>query len=321
MTTFNFWLKLNKPILALAPMAGISDSAFRQICRQSGADVVYSEMTSADGLFHYGKKTLDLLKFDRKEQPLVIQLFGKDPSKFGPTAQLVEQAGASGIDINFGCPARKVVAHGGGATLMRDLNLCRQIIKEVIENTNLPVSVKVRISINYQGKKNTIIDFLKKMADLPISAVMIHGRTYEQGFSGEIDYQTIKEARKHFKGVILANGGINAPEEAKNILKKTAADGLGLARGVYGRPWLFNQIKDYLNKGLYREPSWLEKKKIILEHAKLAFKAKSDHGLLEFRKHLLWYVKGLPEAKNLRSELVKIETIEEIKKVLKKIHE
>lgn len=317
----NFWLKLKTPILALAPMAGITDSAFRQICKKSGADVVYSEMTSADGLFYHGKKTLELLKFEKKEQPLVIQLFGKDPVKFGLAAKLVEQAGPNGIDINFGCPARKVVAHGGGATLLRDLDLCHQIIKATIDNTKSPVSVKVRISINYKGQKITVFDFLKKMADLPISAIMIHGRTYEQGFNGEIDCQTIKEARKYFTGVILANGGINTPEEAKNILTKTAADGLGLARGVYGRPWLFKQIKDYLIKGLYSEPNWTAKKKIILDHAKLVFKAKGQHGLLEFRKHLLWYVKGLPEAKCLRSELVKIETVEEIKDVLKKIHE
>lgn len=313
----NFWQQINKPILALAPMAGITDSAFRQLCKKHGADVVYSEMTSADGLFFKGKKTLEMLKFEKAEQPLVVQLFGKDPAKFGQAARIVQESGAGGIDINFGCPAKKVVGHGGGVTLMRDLDLCYQIIKQTIDNTKLPVSVKVRISIKSKiSKKVTVIDFLKKMADLPISAVMIHGRSYEQGFSGEIDYQMIKEAGKYFKGIILANGGINSPADAKELLKKTKADGLGLARGTYGRPWLFQQIKDYLKTGKFEEPSWPEKKQIILQHAQLALKTKGEYGLIELRKHLLWYVKGLPNASDLRTELVRVESIKDIEKIL-----
>lgn len=315
----NFWNNLNKPILALAPMAGITDSAFRLICRKNGADVVYSEMTSADGLSYHGKKTLELLKFHKAEQPLVIQLFGKRPEMFIQAAQLVEQSGASGIDINFGCPAKKVVAHGGGATLMKDLDLCHKIIKTTIENTKLPVSVKIRTSINNQGKKITAIDFLKSVSDLPVAGVMIHGRSYEQGFIGPIDYQMIIEARKYFKGIILANGGINEPADAKKLLDKTKSDGLGLARGLYGRPWLFKEIKNYLTSGKFIELTWTQKKKVILDHAKYAFKFNGDYGIIELRKHLLWYVKGLPEAKNLRAELVKVETVADIKRVLKTI--
>lgn len=157
----NFWLKfkphpnpplrkgreVQQPILALAPMAGITDSAFRQMCRKYGADVVYTEMISADGLYHDSKKTLAMLKFAKSEQPAVIQLFGKDPFKFTKAAQIAEQAGFSGIDINFGCPAKKVAGHGGGVTLMRDLSKCRQIIEAVLSGTKLPVSVKLRTSI------------------------------------------------------------------------------------------------------------------------------------------------------------------------------
>jgi len=158
------------------------------------------------------------------------------------------------------------------------------------------------------------------MADLPVSAVMLHGRSYEQGFSGPIDCQMIKDARKYFNGIILANGGINSPETAKEILEKTQADGVGIARGIYGQPWIFQQIKDYLADGKYIEPTWPQKKKIILEHAKIAFKIKSEHGLMEFRKHLLWYAKGLPNATELRQELVRIKTIEEIKHILNTIN-
>jgi len=315
----NFWNNLTKPILTLAPMAGVTDSAFRLICRKQGADVVYSEMISADGLHFNGKKTLAMLAHDKKEHPLVIQLFGKRPEMFARAAELVEKSGASGIDINFGCPAKKVVAHGGGATLMKDLNLCHEIIKTAIINAKLPVSIKIRTSINDSHKKITAIDFFKKMTDLPISCVMIHGRTYEQSFSGPIDYQMIKEARKYFKGLILANGGINEPADAKELLDKTKADGLGLARGLYGRPWLFKEIKNFLATGKLIELTWTQKKKIILEHAKYAFKFNGNFGIIELRKHLLWYVKGLTEAKKYRAELVKMETVDDIGKVLKTI--
>jgi nifR3 family TIM-barrel protein len=316
----NFWQKLEKPVLALAPIAGVTDSAFRQICRQCGATVVYSEMTSAEGLYYKSKKTLEMLKFDRAEQPLVIQLFGKDPTKFSRAAKIVEKSGASGLDINFGCPARRVVQHGGGVTLMRNLELCYQIIQAVTENTKLPVSVKIRSSINYKNSKITALDFLKKIAKLPVAGVMIHGRSYEQGFSGEIDFAMIKDARKYFNGIILANGGIHSPEDAQQLLEKTGADGVGLARGVYGKPWLFKQINDYLANGQYSEPTWPEKKKIILNHAQLTKKTKGSRGLIELRKHLLWYVKGLSEAKKYRAELVKVKTIDDIKCVLKTVN-
>jgi len=318
--TKNFWQQLKKPILALAPMAGITDSAFRELCRNLGADVVYSEMISADGLYFGSQKTLAMLKCSQSEKPLVIQLFGKDPVKFANAAKIVEKAGASGIDINFGCPAKKVVRHSGGVTLMRDLNLCHEIVKSTLDNTNLPISVKLRTSISTRiGKRVTIIDFLKKIADLPVSAIMIHGRSYEQGFSGEIDYKIIKQAKKYFSGIVLANGGVTSPETALNILNKTQADGLGIARGIYGQPWLFRQIKDYLTRHKYAEPIWSEKKKIILKHAKLIIKDKTNRGLVEMRKHLLWYIKGFPQAKILRQELVQVTNIKDIKTALDKI--
>ncbi|MBU1036968.1 tRNA-dihydrouridine synthase [Patescibacteria group bacterium] len=315
----DFWNNLPKPIIALAPMAGINNIAFRIICKKQGADVVYSEMISADGLYYQGKKTLTLLKISAEEKPVVIQLFGKDPAKFPQAVKVAEKLGASGIDINFGCPAKRVISHGGGINLMRDLNLCHKIVKAALDNTELPVSVKLRSSINIQGKKITALDFLKKISDLPISAVMIHGRSYEQGFLGEINYKIIKDARKYFKGIILANGGITTPEKAFKALKEAKADGLGLARGTYGRPWLFQQIKDYLQTKKFTEPSWPQKKKIILKQAELALKHQKQHGLIELRKHLLWYVKCLPYATDLRKELVKVKTIQDIKKILSKI--
>ncbi|MDD3284432.1 MAG: tRNA-dihydrouridine synthase [Patescibacteria group bacterium] len=328
--TKNFWLSLRKPILALAPMAGITDSAYCTICRKNGADVVYTEMISADGLNYNSKKTGNMLKILKGEKPVVVQLFGKDPEKFVRATQIVTKLGFSGIDINFGCPAKKVAGHGGGATLMRDLNLCYKIIKSVCDNTDLPVSIKVRKSITANSCKIkklkvesnkeiiTSLDLIKKIKNLRISTIMIHSRTYEQGFSGEIDYNYIKNVRKHFKGIILANGNINTPEMAKKTLELTGADGIGIARGVYGKPWIFKQCKDYLETNKYKEKTWAQIKKIALTHAKLNFEIKSDYGIVEMRKHLLFYTKNQKFAKEMRRELVNVKTISEIKKVFDK---
>jgi len=317
----NFWKKLSasggsarggkKPILVLAPMAGYTDSAFRLLCRENGADVVYTEMISADALYYDSKKTLDMLKFNKKEKPIVCQLFGKRVEMFPKACQIVEKAGYSGIDINFGCPAKKVVRHGGGVTLMKDLDKCHEIIKTVISSTKLPVSVKIRKSIG----KITAIDFLKKMKDLDIKAVMIHGRSYENPFSGEIDYKIIKQARKYFKGIIIANGGINSVEQAKVTLEKTGADGLGLARGLFGRPWLFNDIKvqTHCNASLTKI------KKTAIRHAELLYKTKGKKGMFEIRKHLIFYTKGLPNIKQWRDQMVRVESVAEIKKIFKNL--
>ena len=293
-------------------MAGVSDSAFRQLCKNFGADILYTEMISADALYYHSEKTLAMLKFDKSEKPIVCQLFGKRPEMFPQAIKLAEKAGFAGIDLNFGCPARKVVAHGGGVTLMRDLEKCRKLILIVIKNTKLPVSVKIRAGID----KITALDFLQVIDDLPISAVMIHGRYFKNPFSGPIDYEMIKKVKQNFKGIVLGNGGINKPQDAKMMLDRTGVDGIGLARGLYGKPWLFKQIKNYLNKGKYQEFEFEEIKKVALEHATLAKKMKGEWGIVETRKHLAWYVKGLPDVSRLRNKLVQVKTVKEIEDIL-----
>jgi tRNA-dihydrouridine synthase B len=319
----NFWHKLKKPILVLAPMAGITDSPFRILCKNQGADVMYTEMTSADGLAYKGKKTLELLNFSGKQRPVVLQLFGKDPEKFGQALEVIKTLPKNqqpdGIDINFGCPAKKVTRHGGGVTLMRNLSHCREIIQAACEHSAWPVSVKIRSSINSLDKKNkvTALDFINYVKDLPITTIMIHGRPFENPFQAEIDFEMIQEAKKIFPGIIIANGGIITPEKAKEMLKKTGADGIALARGLYGKPWLFKQIKNYLKNDKYQELPWPRIKKIALKHAALNYQAKGDHGILEMRKYLCFYTKGLPSATGLRQKLVRVKTVGEIKKILK----
>lgn len=314
----NFWLKLKKsgqPILALAPLAGFTDSAFRQICKKYGADVLYSEMASATALFYNqkikGNTTLELLKQDRqKEKYYVVQLFGFNPEHFVVATRIINQyIKPDGIDINLGCPVPKVIKQGAGSGLMKDLKKTRDVIEAVLFNTNLPVSVKIRT----QAGSVSALDFLKNISDLPVSAVMIHGRSLTQGFAGPSDWKIIKAAKKYFKGVILANGGINSLSDAKKALKESGVKGLGLARGALGRPWLFKEIKT----GKVINLSSKQIFKIALRHGELEQAQKGKRGIIEFRKHLVWYMQGMAGAAKLREQLVKVNSLLQIKKILK----
>jgi len=310
----NFWKKINKPILALAPMAGYTTSSFRQICKFHGADVVYSELASATALNFQGKRTLELLVFEKSERPYVVQIFGNDPKYFCNAAKFVsEKIKPDGIDINMGCPAKKVFSNGSGAALMNDVEKAREIIKETLKGTSLPVSIKIRAKVG----NVTAYKFVKKLNNLPISAIMIHGRSLQQGFAGEINYEQIRKVKKLIDIPVLANGGINTPEDTKRILQRTGADGLGIARGSLSKPWLFSQIKQYLQKGEYQEFELKQIKKTAIHHAEMSYKSEGKHGIIQMRKYLLWYFRGFENAKEIRKELVGVESVGDIKKILR----
>lgn len=308
-----FYDKIEKPILALAPMAGYTNQPFRRICKYYGADVLYSEMASATALSYEGKKTLELLKFSEDERPYVVQLFGNDPKYFQNAARIVtEKIRPDGIDINMGCPAPKVYKTGAGAALFCDQEKAFAIIEETLKGTDLPVSIKIRSRV----KKYTAYKFMKKIKDYPLAAVMIHGRSYEKGFIGPIDYKTIRRVKEIVSYPVIANGGINTPEDARMMLEKTGADGLGIARGALKNPWLFQQIKDLMETGKYHEFSIEEIKKAALLHSQMAEENMGKHGILEMRKYLLWYFRGFENAKEFRRKLVEVETLEDVKKTL-----
>jgi tRNA-dihydrouridine synthase B len=331
----DFWRKLPRPILALAPMAGITDSIFRRICKEYGADVVYSEMASASALFFHfrsrntghkksGKnlariqkpeKTLKLVSYNQSESPYVVQLFGKNPEHFAKAAQIItEKIKPDGIDINFGCPAPKVFREGAGCSLMLDKKLSRKIIKAVCENTHLPVSLKIRSGI----RNFNACDFIEYLKDLPFSAVMIHGRRYEKQFSGPVDFEIMEKIKKIVPDkIVLANGGINSPGDALQILQDfPSLDGLGIARGALGKPFIFKQIKDLIKDGGYENYPFSEIKKIMIQHAELIWKEKKEAGIVEMRTHLAWYVKGFSNASDLRQKLVRTKNLKEIKNAL-----
>lgn len=308
----NFWQNLPRPIFALAPLSGITDSAFRQICRRFGADVVYSELSSATALTYQPDATFRVLRFNEVERPYVVQLFGSNPEHFAVAARIVtSEIKPDGIDINFGCPIPKVFKRGAGAALMTNLYLAREVIQSVIENTHLPVSIKVRTKV----KDVHLFDLLDRISDLDVKALMIHGRTYAQRFSGPNDIETTRLARSRFRGVILANGGANSAEIGIDLLRETGADGIGVARGALGNPWIFQELKSRLNGGdLPIDRNIFE---IAREHAEISIGLKGRHGIIEMRKHLCWYLQQIPNAKKLRHMAGKVNSMEDIDEVLR----
>lgn len=315
----NFWTQLKPPIIALSPMAGVTDAAFRVMCKRFGADVIYTEFASANALVHGNQATRDMIAFTEEERPVVCQIFGSDPLMMGKAAGVLEQMGFDGVDINFGCPAYKVVKHGGGVCLMRNPKQVAEIVQAVCEGVkHIPVSIKMRGSIKSEDKTTTIFarDVVNEIKELPVAAIMVHGRSYEKPFDGEPNVETIQEVVKLFSGVVLANGGIHSPEEAKKMIDATGAAGVGVARGAWGHPWIFKQIKDYLQTGTYAEVTHDEMKRYVIEHTERALATKGPHGIIELRKHLARYVRGFAGASSVRTALVHATTVEEVKAAL-----
>ena len=310
----NIWSKTKKPIIALAPMAGYTDPAFRLICLKNNADIVYTEMVSVEAIWRKNKKTLRMLETLPQEKNVILQLFGNKPESFKKALKIINNKyknNFSGIDINFGCPAHKVTKTGSGAALMDNKKLAQEIIKTTTNNTNLPVSIKIRSQV----KNTSAIEFIKYIKNLNISAVMIHGRSLKQGFSGSVDFKMIKEIKKLLPNIpVLANGGIYTPEDIKNILQKTNADGVGIARGAWGNPWIFSKKE---------KPNFLEIKKAAIQHAKYFLKYNSSfakatadkQNLIPLRKQLLQYFKGQKNASQIRQKIIKIKNLEDLKKM------
>ena len=313
--------KKKMPPLYLAPMAGITDLPFRRVCKDLGADKVFSEMISVDGLFYDSSKTRDLLAIQEEERPVIIQIFGKEPKLFYKAAQYIkalpEEERPDGIDINFGCPAKKVTNNGGGVKLMLKPKLAREIISATILGAEeIPVSIKLRAGI----EDMTAEKFLKEVGDLPWQSVMLHCRTYEEGFAGKADWSRARKIKKMFpKREVVANGSIHSPEDAKAAWEASGADALGIAQGVLGRPWLFAQIKDYFLNDKYHGLAVKEVKKIVQYHLQLLIAVKGENYLKEFRKHLAWYFKGLPGAAQWRRRLVTVNSVAEINKILSEL--
>ncbi len=277
--------------------------------------LVYTEMVSAKGLYYNDEKTKLILDTTGEKRPVAFQIFGSDPQIMGITAKSLSNQ-CEILDINMGCPAPKVTKNGDGSKLLLNLNLIQEIIENVVKNSSVPVTVKIRKGWD---EKNIVAVEVAKIAECSgASAITIHGRTKDDYYGGKVDLDIIKKVKESVKIPVIGNGDITTPEEAKYMLEYTGVDGIMIGRGSLGNPWIFREVIAYLKDGIIiNKPSSEEKLQTILKHIDLATQNKSEIvAVKELRKHLSWYVKNLKEASKLRVEINKIETKKELEKVL-----
>ena len=306
--------------VVLAPMAGVTNIAYRKMCKKYGAGMVTTEMISDKGIFYNDKKTKDLALIDDIEHPVAIQIFGGEIDTLVNAAKWVENnTKADVIDINMGCPAPKIVKNKSGSVLMKDPVLAGKITRAVTDAVNIPVTVKFRTGWDENSKN--CVEFAKIIEANGASAITIHGRTKEQMYAPPVDIDSIAAVKNAVKIPVIGNGDIFTPEDAKNMYEITGCDLIMIGRGAFGRPWLFSQINDYLTKGIYSpDPSPEERMKIMLSHADsiCSFYGES-RGMCELRKHALWYTKGLKGSAKLRKEFSVVKSFDELKLLAEKI--
>ena len=301
----------------LAPMAGVTDSAFRQLCRLHGAALVYTEMLSAEGIARRHGKTWSMARFEQAERPIAIQLFGTRPQAFGQAIALLEELGPDCYDLNFGCPAPKIVRSGGGSALLREPKLVADIAREAARAAGRPVLAKIRSGWEI-GAENAV-EVARVLEGSGIAAITVHGRTRSQMFSGRADWSVIAEVRRAVGIPVIGNGDIWSGSDAARMLNQTGCDLAMVGRGAMGNPWIFREIDSALEAAVYgREagtdaPSWEERAEVIREHLRLVVERKGEaRGVREMRKHLGWYIKGRPGAAALRQELMRAETEQQV---------
>jgi len=345
--TFMFsWKSLPRPILALAPMADMTDTPFCLMCKKFGNPIVFREMLSAEALIRGNKKTWKMAAFDERERPIVLQIFGNDPAKMAEAARLLdERLHPDGIDINMGCPVHKITANFDGASLIKDPDRAAAIVKAVKAAVTIPVSVKTRLGWN---DKKDCLAFVRKQEEAGVDLITIHGRTKEQGYTGKADWEAVGVARRTIPNVpFLVNGDIVDATTAKRALEITGADGVMIGRGALGNPWVFGKITNSIRtplslpfargerinslsppylpcrqagEGGGRGGSGLSRERIcsaVLEHARLQIAHYGEEaGMKKLRKHLPFYFKGDARYKDLRSKLVRVSTLAELQAAL-----
>lgn len=302
----------------LAPMAGITDMAFRHICREQGAGLIYTEMASSKAIHYGSEKTENIYEVNEEERPIGIQIFGHEPNIMAETAEKVSKV-ADILDINMGCPANKIVKNGEGSALMKDLKLAREIIEAVVKVSKAPVTVKFRKG--WDDSSVNAVELACIAEEAGASLITVHGRTREQMYSGYADLDIIRRVKESVKIPVIGNGDIFDADSAKRMFEITGCDGIMVARGATGNPWIFREIIEFLDNGvLLDRPDTNEKIKMALYHLDLVVKLKGEYvGIREMRKHIAWYLKGVKGGARLKEAINTATSLEKVKEILNKI--
>jgi nifR3 family TIM-barrel protein len=300
--------------LLLAPMEDVSDPPFRWVCKQNGADLMYTEFISSEGLIRDAFKSKQKLDIFDTERPIGIQIFGGDEEALSLATKIVDTTSPDLLDINFGCPVKKVVCKGAGAGVLKDIDLMLRLTKAVIKSTSLPVTVKTRLGWDENSKN--IVEVAERLQDIGVKAVSIHGRTRTQMYKGNADWTLIGEVKNNprMKIPVFGNGDIDSPQKALEMKNKFGVDGIMIGRATIGNPWFFREVKNYLKTGqILPPPSLLEKAEVCKAHLMKSCEWKGQKlGILEMRRHYGNYFKGISNFKETRMKLVTSNSLEEI---------
>lgn len=313
------WTIGNVPIQGkaiLAPMAGVSDIAYRLLAKEHGASMVCTEMVSAMGIKYKNERTHELLRMEAVEHPVSMQIFGSNPEAIALGAKVVADAGADIVDINMGCPVKKVVSSGDGSALMKTPDLAARVAEAAVKAVDVPVTVKMRIG--WDDDHINVVDFAKRIESTGVAAVAVHGRTREQMYMGRADWSYIKAVKDSLSIPVIGNGDVWTPEDALRMMQETGCDAVMIGRGAQGNPWIFERTNHYLRTGELRpEPTYLERLDMLLKHFELLCRYKGAAlGVREIRTHAGWYMRGMPEAAYWRNRVNTIHTVESFKKEL-----
>ena len=302
--------------LALAPMAGVTDLPYRLLCKEQGAGMMCTEMVSAKGLYYGNRKSEPLMATDPKEIPVAIQIFGSDPEIMGQMAAKVNDGRFQMIDINMGCPVPKVVRNGEGSALMKNPKLVYELVSATVKAIKKPVTVKIRKG--FDDEHINAVEIAKIIEEAGAAEVAVHGRTREQYYSGKADWEIIRQVKEAVSIPVIGNGDVTSGEKAIAMREQTGCDGVMIARGAQGNPWIFSELLEYERTGrLPDRPDVEEIKQTMLRHARLQIEYKGDFtGIREMRKHVAWYTKGLYGAARLRDRINQVESYAELENLL-----
>lgn len=305
--------------IVLAPMAGVTDLPFRLLCKQQGAGLICMEMVSAKAIYYNNKNTEELMEIHPEECPVSLQLFGSDPDIISEMAKKIEEKPFSILDINMGCPVPKVVNNHEGSALMKNPKLVEEIVSKTVKAIKKPVTVKIRKG--FDGEHINAVEIAKIIEASGAAAVAVHGRTREQYYSGQADWDIIRQVKEAVSIPVIGNGDVTNAMTAKALIDQTGCDGVMIGRACRGNPWIFREITSYLETGVIpARPTKEEIEKTILQHAELQLKYKGEYtGIREMRKHVSWYISGYPHSARFRQAINSMETFEELEKGIREI--